>query len=107
MKLVRDKMPEIAVANNRPMTTRKAEPEELLRLLKQKLVEEATELAATADGSDQELEELCDVLEVINQFSMRIDVNKLVAVNLAKLEKKGGLSDLVWLEDADTQCKAV
>jgi len=106
MKLVRDKMPDIAVTNNRPMTTRKAEPAEMMRLLKAKLVEEATEFAATADGSVEELEELCDVLEVINGLSRRVDVDQLVAINLSKLDKKGGLSDVAWVEEADAPCKA-
>jgi predicted house-cleaning noncanonical NTP pyrophosphatase (MazG superfamily) len=107
MNLVRDKMPEIAQANSCPMTTRKAGPEEMLRLLKAKLVEEATEFAATADGSDQELEELGDVYAVLDRLSCFTNTVRLVQLARIKDEAKGVINDLVWLEEADTHYKAV
>ena len=107
MKLVRDKMPQIAEANGRPMTTRRADPEEMLRLLKAKLIEEAAELAATRDGSAEELEEICDVLTVIDRLVSLVDPEALTSVILSKHAHKGPITDTVWVEEADQQCKAV
>ena len=104
MKLVRDRMPEIAQANNFPMKTRKARPDELLRLLKEKLVEEATELLNTSsEGGADEAEEMADVLEVVNCLLQMIDGEKLVAAATLKAEAKGHITDIVWVQDTDPQ----
>jgi len=101
MKLVRDRMPEIALANNRPMTSRKAEPGELRRLLKEKLVEEATELLSSVEDSANEAEEMADVLEVVNCLLQLLDGDKVVAAATYKTEAKGHVTDTVWMQEAD------
>lgn len=58
VKLIRDKIPEIASAKGEKITVRRAENGELKRLLAEKLVEEAAEFA-----DNPSLEELADVLE--------------------------------------------
>jgi predicted house-cleaning noncanonical NTP pyrophosphatase (MazG superfamily) len=61
MKLVRDRIPELA---GQPAAFRQADPSEYARLLRDKLVEEAAE-AASAPGPAELLDELGDVLQVL------------------------------------------
>jgi predicted house-cleaning noncanonical NTP pyrophosphatase (MazG superfamily) len=96
MKLIRDKIPELALANGEPMQVRKARPEELMRLLKAKLLEEAAELFETADGSFAAYEEMADVLEVIGNLMQQFDAPRLVHVSRQKAETKGIINDVVW-----------
>ena len=56
MKLVRDRIPELAGANGRPAGFHQADPAEFGRRLRAKLVEEAQE-AATANGPAELLDE--------------------------------------------------
>jgi predicted house-cleaning noncanonical NTP pyrophosphatase (MazG superfamily) len=103
MKLIRDRIPEIAAANGSPMKTRKARPDELLRLLKEKLMEESAELYRTMEGSADEAEEMADVLEVVNCLLQLLDGGKLVAAATLKTEAKGHITDTVWVQDTDPQ----
>jgi predicted house-cleaning noncanonical NTP pyrophosphatase (MazG superfamily) len=64
MKLVRDRIPELAAANGHPGTYHQADPAEYGRLLRDKLLEEAAE-SANATGPAALLEELGDVLQVL------------------------------------------
>jgi predicted house-cleaning noncanonical NTP pyrophosphatase (MazG superfamily) len=63
VKLVRDRIPELAAANGQPAGWHQADPEEFGRRLRAKLLEEAQE-AATASPAGL-LEELGDVLQVL------------------------------------------
>jgi predicted house-cleaning noncanonical NTP pyrophosphatase (MazG superfamily) len=63
MKLVRDRIPELA-GNGQPGAFYQADPGEYGRLLGAKLLEEAHE-AASASGPAELLEELGDVLQVL------------------------------------------
>jgi predicted house-cleaning noncanonical NTP pyrophosphatase (MazG superfamily) len=64
MKLVRDRVPELAAANGQPAGGfHQADPEEFGRRLRAKLLEEAQE-AATATTPNGLLEELGDLLQV-------------------------------------------
>ena len=63
MKLVRDRIPELATSNGQPGAFYQADPDEFGRLLRAKLLEEAAEAAsASPDGL---LEELGNVLQVL------------------------------------------
>ncbi len=64
MKLVRDRIPELAAANGQPASWHAADPEEFSRRLRAKLLEEAQE-AACATSPAALLEELGDVLQVL------------------------------------------
>ena len=64
MKLVRDRLPEVAAANGQPGAFHQADLAEHPRLLRDKLLEEAHE-AASAAGPAELLEELGDVLQVL------------------------------------------
>jgi predicted house-cleaning noncanonical NTP pyrophosphatase (MazG superfamily) len=96
VKLVRDKVPALAEAKGDPMRTRKARPDELMRLLKNKLLEEATELAETSDDSYEAYEEMADVLEVIGNLMQQFDAPRLVNVSRCKAEARGIINDVVW-----------
>jgi predicted house-cleaning noncanonical NTP pyrophosphatase (MazG superfamily) len=63
MKLVRDRIPELAAATGQPARCYQADPEEFGRRLRAKLLEEAAE-AAIADPGGL-LEKLGDVLQVL------------------------------------------
>ena len=63
MKLVRDRIPELAAANGHPGTFHQATEAEFARCLRAKLLEEAQE-AATASPAEL-AEELGDVLQVL------------------------------------------
>src|SRR6266508_1142129 len=64
MKLVRDRVPELAAANGQPASFHLADPDEFARRLRDKLVEEAHEAAAATDPGGL-LEELGDVLQIL------------------------------------------
>jgi predicted house-cleaning noncanonical NTP pyrophosphatase (MazG superfamily) len=64
MKLVRDRIPELATSNGQPVAFHQADPAEYGRLLREKLLEEAAE-AASASSPAKLLEELGDVLQVL------------------------------------------
>jgi predicted house-cleaning noncanonical NTP pyrophosphatase (MazG superfamily) len=64
MKLVRDRIPELATSNGHLGGFRQATEAEYARLLRDKLLEEAAE-AASASGPAELLEELGDVLQVL------------------------------------------
>ncbi len=64
MKLVRDRIPELAAANGQPTGWHQATPEEFGRRLRAKLLEEAHEAAAATSPAGL-LEELGDVLQVL------------------------------------------
>jgi predicted house-cleaning noncanonical NTP pyrophosphatase (MazG superfamily) len=65
VKLVRDRIPELAASNGQPgAASSLADPAEFARLLRDKLLEEAQE-AASAPEPAELLEELGDVLQVL------------------------------------------
>ena len=64
MKLVRDRIPELAATNGQPAGFHLADPTEYGHRLRDKLLEEAHE-AATATEPTALLEELGDVLQVL------------------------------------------
>ena len=64
MKLARERNPELAAGAGQPAAFHQADPAEFGRLLRAKLLEEATE-AASAPGPAELLAELGDVLQVL------------------------------------------
>lgn len=104
MKLIRDKIPDIAANKGEPLRTRLAGPEERWRLLRAKLIEEAQELAATQPGSDAEIEELADVIEVMRRLCDDIELSepgKIQAAYDRKLQERGEVGFVVLLEEGD------
>jgi predicted house-cleaning noncanonical NTP pyrophosphatase (MazG superfamily) len=64
MKLVRDRIPELAASNRQPAGFHLADPDEFAHRLRDKLLEEAHEAAAATTPGGL-LEELGDVLQVL------------------------------------------
>jgi predicted house-cleaning noncanonical NTP pyrophosphatase (MazG superfamily) len=64
MKLVRDRIPELAASTGQPASFHLADPDEFARRLRDKLLEEAHEAAAATEPAAL-LEELGDVLQVL------------------------------------------
>ncbi len=64
MKLVRDRIPELAARNRQPAGFHLADPDEYARRLRDKLLEEASEAAAATTPAGL-LGELGDVLQVL------------------------------------------
>jgi predicted house-cleaning noncanonical NTP pyrophosphatase (MazG superfamily) len=63
VKLVRDRIPELAAANGQPAGFHQADPDEFGRRLRAKLLEESQEVATASPAGL--LEELGDVLQVL------------------------------------------
>jgi len=86
-KLVRDKVPEILRSTGRAPEIRIASADELDLLLREKLVEEASELLES--GS---LEELADILEVIRKLLeiRNTSMRRLQSLRARKRDERGG-----------------
>jgi predicted house-cleaning noncanonical NTP pyrophosphatase (MazG superfamily) len=90
-KLIRDRIPELAAAEQRQLALRQASPDEMARLLGLKLVEETHEVldavrAGSATGILDELADLQTVIEAIGARHglSRQDIDQRAAVKLAK-----------------------
>lgn len=90
-KLVRDRIADIALQERgEVLNTRMATPEEILFLLKHKIVEEAKEVFET-NTKEELAEELGDLLEVIRSIAQRQGiVDELFNKREAKFLERGG-----------------
>jgi predicted house-cleaning noncanonical NTP pyrophosphatase (MazG superfamily) len=85
MKLVRDRIPELAGAGGQLVAFRQATGAEFGRLLRAKLVEEAAE-AAGAPGPAELLEELGDILQVLYALASQAGLEP-AAIECARARK--------------------
>lgn len=94
-KLVRDKIPQIIIADGRTPIVRTLSDEEYLSELDRKLNEEVAEYQA-----DKSLEEIADVLEVLLAIceARGHSVDELMEVRDKKREKRGGFRDKAYWE---------
>lgn len=92
-KLVRDKIPEIILADGKKPITRILDAEEYLEELDKKLNEEIAEYQA-----DKSIEEMADVLEVLLAIceARGHSIEELMAIRLAKREKRGGFEKRIF-----------
>ena len=92
-KLVRDKIPEIIIADGKKPITRILEKDEYQRELDKKLNEEIAEYQA-----DKSVEEMADVLEVLFAIceARGHSVEELMEVRNAKREKRGGFGQKIF-----------
>ncbi len=92
-KLVRDKIPQIIIADGRTPIVRTLSDEEYLSELDRKLNEEVAEYQA-----DKSLEEMADILEVLLAIceARGHSVDELIEVRDKKREKRGGFRDKVY-----------
>ena len=100
-KLVRDKMPEVAITCNDPMNTRVASRDEFPGFLAEKLSEEADEVGVEllAGERHQLVEELADLREVIEaiMYHCNIESHEVKMAGSKKFWKKGGfLKGVIW-----------
>lgn len=96
VKLVRDLIPDIAPEHR----YRTACPEEMIALLKAKLLEEAEEVAAARTGKEWAAE-LADVLEVVHALAARngLTPRDLETMRRSKAMARGGFALRVVLLD--------
>ena len=95
-KLVRDRIPEIIKASGKSCVTEILSDEAYLRLMDAKLDEELAEY-----HSDQNIEELADLLEVIYAAAMArgYTLEQLESVRAAKAEKRGAFANKILLKE--------
>jgi len=91
-KLVRDKIPEIIVAQGRTPVTRRLTDNEFLTAAKRKLIEESQE-ALYADSQNALIEELADIAELVDTIAAAasIPLEAISAARKEKAKKKGFL----------------
>jgi predicted house-cleaning noncanonical NTP pyrophosphatase (MazG superfamily) len=100
-KLVRDNIPDIMLREGQnPMYHITRDDDEFDRRLVDKLHEEVEEFA-NADSSEQEVEELADILEVIGAICKfrGIDPIELERAKQEKFLHKGGFEERIVLEN--------
>ena len=95
-KLVRDRIPEIIEASGKICATEILSDEAYLRMVDTKLDEELAEY-----HSDQTIEELADLLEVIYAAAMArgYTLEQLESVRAAKAEKRGAFANKILLKE--------
>lgn len=98
-KLVRDNIPEIIKRNNEVAITRKLNEDEYRIELYKKMFEECKEVEESKN-SDELLEELSDVLEIVKSIA-ELEGKKLddvVMISNQKRLKRGGFTKRIFLE---------
>lgn len=97
-KLVRDKIPEYIRADNEEPVTKVLSLSEFAQALNDKLVEEVNEVIS-ANTSDNQLEELADLTEVIlaKLALLGYAVGDLEKIRVDKAQKRGVFSQRLFL----------
>jgi predicted house-cleaning noncanonical NTP pyrophosphatase (MazG superfamily) len=97
-KLVRDKMPEIIAANGEVIEHKVLGLSDYVDALRAKLVEEAHEVLTAS--SENVLEELADVYEVILTITIRLGytVDELRKKVNEKYKERGGFTKGIWMD---------
>lgn len=95
-KLVRDRIPDIIEASGKSCVTEILSDEAYLRMVDAKLDEELAEY-----HSDQNIEELADLLEVIYAAAIArgYTLEQLESVRAAKAEKRGAFANKILLKE--------
>lgn len=90
-KLVRDRIPEIVRANGKSCTITQLSAAEYRQALREKLVEEANEVADAEEKSEL-LKELADVGEVLNALmaAYNISPEQVKSIQQERREQRGG-----------------
>ncbi len=98
-KLVRDNIPDIIANNGEESITRILEDDEYKVELYKKLLEEANEVISSKD-SDETLEELADVLEILRSIAKLNGktLDDILKIANQKELKRGGFEKRIFLE---------
>lgn len=98
-KLVRDNIPEIIIKNNGNPITRILEDTEYKNELEKKLQEEYNEVL-NATTSEERIEELADMLEIIQALAKleKQSLDDVIEVAKVKRLKRGGFEKKIFLE---------
>lgn len=101
-KLVRDKILEIIEEDGLTYNARIMEPNELLKEVKAKMIEEAKEFYA-ADTVHASVEELADILELVHTAlsALGVTYEELEVIRQQKNEKRGGFEKAIFLIDVE------
>lgn len=93
-KVVRDKIPDSIAAKGELVTQLKINGENLVLALKTKLIEEAIEVM-DAQSTDEMMEELADVLEVVHALSahLKIGMKNIEEARKLKRQQRGGFDE--------------
>lgn len=96
-KLIRDKVPKILGNKNILVVNHIMDDQTYLQSLKNKLIEEAKEVAC-ATNQEEIIEELGDLLEVIHTLcaTLKIDQKDVEQTRLSKKERSGGFTGKVY-----------
>jgi predicted house-cleaning noncanonical NTP pyrophosphatase (MazG superfamily) len=98
-KLVRDLIPERIVQGGEVAEVKELNDEDYSYALRQKLVEEALEVAY-ADEHDDVIEELADVIAILKALASSIGSSwdEVIEIELRKRKKRGGFENRLYLE---------
>ncbi len=99
-KLVRDKLPTHYRQLEQVITFKKLSGLKLLQALRNKLIEETTELPFEDKNRDTLIEELSDVEQVLNDIKTELNISdeEVEAARQKKFSKKGGFLDGIFVE---------
>lgn len=97
-KLVRDRIPELVRQDSSTQNFRVCDPGEMFDLLRDKLIEEATELRSAKTRAEA-YEELADVVEVVKALLQGFDADHFDQVRTLKALSKGRFEKGFVLED--------
>lgn len=103
-KLVRDKILEVIEAKGLSYHARILEPSELIKAIKAKMIEEATEFYE-AQHKEDSVEELADILELIHMAIgvLGVSFEELEATRVHKKKARGGFEKGIYLIDVVDQ----
>ena len=105
-KLVRDKIPEIIEKSGKKPNYRIiTDNKELLKLLADKIIEEANEFKDAIDGNGDHLEELLDVICVLSEIQnlciTEENINEVLDKEYTKNNEKGTFKNHIFLESVE------
>lgn len=97
-KLVRDRIPEIIEGTGKAFSTRILSDEEYIKELKKKSFEELREFIE-AEKSEDAIEELADILEIISALAEYhgSSIEEVEILRANKEEKRGGFKEKLFL----------
>lgn len=102
-KLVRDKIPEIILADNAAPKTKILNQEEFIKELFNKAKEEIEELIKAQEDKKEVMKEISDVYEVLDAIIKNLGLNKeeVIKMQIDRRIKRGGFEKRIFLESTE------